>query len=64
MGIDIMAARELSKFRCDVKFRAGLEQLERAEKAVADGYLESYSVVYCEDDPAVVHTVFLNGKKK
>lgn len=63
--MDLLACEERAKrgdYRNDIRFMAGLETLRRAEAARLSGHIESYSVLYCSGDPAVVHTVFINGK--
>ena len=60
MNLHLYAAREKAKFRNDVKFRSGLEMLERAERAKASGQIKDYSVLYCADDLDVVDTVLLD----
>ena len=63
MKIDLLIAEERAKHRSDPKFMGGLQALRRAEAALESGQISSYRVLYCEDDPEVVDSVLLDGKK-
>ena len=55
--LDLISARWKAEFRDDIKFREGVVLLERVQKALDEGQIKDYFVLYCSDDPDVVHTV-------
>ena len=57
MKFDLIVTREKAKYRNDIKFRAGVELLEMAEKALSEGQFADYFVWYCSDDPDVVYSI-------
>lgn len=60
MTCDLEIAERRLQWRTDLKFRSGVELLRRVEKAKQSGQIKGYTVLYCNDDPAVVDSVLID----